>query len=263
MGTRIEKPDTRTTMEGSSQDTGTGGTHDATDQTPDAQRKEAADKGAGSFSIKDCALVALATGKKARQLQEFRSQLTDIDAASIYHHFWGGLLQPRFEEREYNNDFAAWIRHGIHDAVLAERLAALAPSGFTSLEALRQEIIELIETRLDEMEHLSWTRATRQFEFICSQIVVFDTGRRLGRPAELATAVTSLSTSSIFYHFIDARRRTRDGRDDFSDWLAGFGDEFISLQDELVCIDPYFSSLSELREELSLLFASYFQVPRQ
>ena len=49
------------------------------------------------FSIKDCALVAMATGKKARQLQEFRSELTDIDATSIYHHFWGGLLQPHFE----------------------------------------------------------------------------------------------------------------------------------------------------------------------
>ena len=119
-------------------------------------------------------LVALATGKKARMLQEFRSQLAEIDAASIYHHFWGGLLLPRFEEREYNNDFAAWIRHGIHDAVLAERLAALAPTSFPDLEALRREIIELIDTRMDEMEHLIWARATGQFEFICSQIVVFD-----------------------------------------------------------------------------------------
>jgi hypothetical protein len=263
MGTRIEKSDTRTRLERGSLNTGAGRTHDANDQSSGAQRREAADKGAEPFSIKDCALVALATGKKARLLQEFRSQLTHIDAASIYHHFWGGLLQPRFEEREYNNDFAAWIWPGIHDAVLAERLAALPPSGFTSLEALRQEIIELIETRQDEMEHLTWTRATRQFELICSQLVVFETGRRLGKPAELATAVTRLSPSSVFYHFIDARRRTSDGRDDFRDWLAGFGDEFISLQEQRVCIDPYFSSLSELREELALLFASYFQVLRQ
>jgi hypothetical protein len=70
--------------------------------------------------------------------------------------FLDGLLLPRFEEREYNNDFAAWIRHGIHDAVLAERLAALAPTSFPDLEALRREIIELIDTRLDEMEHLIW-----------------------------------------------------------------------------------------------------------
>jgi len=62
---------------------------------------------AESFTIKDCALVALATGRKARLLQEFRRELAEIDAASIYHHFWGSLLQARFEEREFNNDFAA------------------------------------------------------------------------------------------------------------------------------------------------------------
>jgi len=262
MNTQIEKPDTRTRLQGGSPDTATEAARDVTDPTPRAQRKESAYGDKKIFSIKDCALVALATGKKARMLQEFRSHMAEIDAASIYHHFWGGLLLPRFEEREYNNDFAAWIRHGIHDAVLAERVAALAPTGFPDLEALRREIIELIDTRMDEMEYLMWARATGQFEFICSQIVVFDTGRRLGKPAELATSMPNLTTSSIFYHFIDARRRTSDYRDDFSDWLTGFGNEFGSLQEQLACIDPYFSSLSELREELALLFTAYFKAPR-
>lgn len=211
------------------------------------------------FAIRDCALVALATGKKARLLQEFRSELAGIDAATIYYHFWGGLLQPRFEEREYNNDFAGWVRHGIHDAVLAERLAALDPTGFTDLEALRQEIIELIDVRLDEVEHLFWVRASEQFEFICSQIVVFDTEKQLTHPVELATAIPTLSTSSIFYHFIDARRRTSNGGDDFSDWLAAFGEEFAPLRQQLAGIDPYFGSLSELRERLSRLFTSQFE----
>jgi glycosyltransferase involved in cell wall biosynthesis len=201
------------------------------------------------FSVKDCALVALATGRKARLLQELKSDLSDVDAASIYHHFRGGLLQPRFEEREYNNDFAAWARHGIHDAVLAERLAALNPTRFPDLEALRSEIIAQIEIRLDETELLFWTRATHQFEFICSQIVVFDTGRRLSGPAELPSALTEMSTSSIFYHFIDARRRTPDGGDDFSDWLATWGEGFADLREQLMNIDPYFGSLSELRDK--------------
>jgi hypothetical protein len=210
------------------------------------------------FAIKDCALVALATGRKARMLHEFRAELTDVDAASIYHHFWGGLLQPRFDEREYNNDFAAWVRHGIHDAFLAERLAALSPTTFPDLESLRREILELIDVRMDEIEPLFWARATQQFDFLCSQIVVFDTTRRLQQPEELANVMANLSTSSIFYHFIDARRRTSGGHDDFTDWLAACGDQFADLQAQLASIDPYFGSLSELREQLAQLFVSHF-----
>lgn len=214
------------------------------------------------FFVKDCALVVVATGRKARLLQEFREQLRTLELASIYHHFWGGLLQPRFEQREYNNDFAAWVRHAIHDAVLAERLAALDPTQFDDLDALRREILELIDTRIDEVEDLLWVRATEQFEFVCSQIVVFDTRRSLARPEELADAVAGLSTSSIFYHFIDARRRTADGRDDFSDWLGGFGDRHAELQWRLAGVDPYFGSLSDLRDQLNDVCVAYFSESR-
>jgi hypothetical protein len=198
--------------------------------------------------------VALATGRKARQLLEFRSVLADIPQASIYHHFWGGLLQARFEEREYNNDFAAWVRHGMHDPVLAERLAALHPADFPDIEALRQELLEQIDNRLDEAEHLSWTRSTRQFEFTRSQIVVFDTEQRMDAPDDLPAAIGELSASSIFYHFIDARRRTADRRDDFSDWLAACDKDCQALLAELSGVDPYFGSLHELRRDLVAVF---------
>lgn len=217
-----------------------------------------ADTGSAPFSIKDCALVALATGKKARLLQEFRREIEEIDAASIYHHFWGGLLQPRFDERQYNNDFASWTRHGLHDEVLAERLAALSPTEFEDLESLRREIIDQIDNRLDEADYLFWARTTEQFEFICSQIVVFDTGRQINHPSELAKEIPNLSTSSIFYHFIDARRRTSQHHDDFSDWLVCYGEEHAKLKQQLADVDPYFGSLRELRNEIAKLFLSHF-----
>jgi hypothetical protein len=212
-----------------------------------------------TFSLKDCALVALGTGKKARQLQEFRNELAEIEPTSIYHHFWGGLLQPRFEEREYNNDFAAWVRHAIHDVVLAERLAVLTPTAFPDLETLRFAILDLIDTRFDEVEYLLFVRATEQFEFIRSQIVVFDSHCQFSQPDELAVALPTLSTSSIFYHFIDARRRTPDGRDDFCDWLMAFDDKYVDLCKKLSGVDPFFGSLSELRSRLAQIFAAHFR----
>ena len=164
------------------------------------------------FLVKDCALIALATGQSASQLEDLRDELATVDVSSIYHHFWGGLLEARFDEREYNNDFAAWARHGLHDAVLAERLAVLDPGRYHDIEELRWALIERVEARLDEASHLAWARSSTPFELVSSRIVVFETDYRLREPEELARRMHELSTSSIFYHFIDARRRTPPAR---------------------------------------------------
>jgi hypothetical protein len=210
------------------------------------------------FAVKDCALLNLSGGRRALTLRELRDGLVEVQVGSLYHHFWGGLLAPRFEEREYNNDFAAWARHGLHDAPLAERLAMLDPTEHADLEALRGALLDAVEERLDESEALAWTRASRPFDFIHSQIVVFDTHRRLSRPEELAEALPHLSAGSIFYHFIDARRRAPHETDDFREWLAGFGERYADLIHALAGVDPFFGSLTELRATLASLCAEHF-----
>lgn len=213
----------------------------------------------GDFAIKDCALIAIATGSRAMTLKELRDTIKTIDVGSIYYHFWGGLLQPRFEEREYNNDFAAWFWYHLHDAKLAEKLAVIDPIEFDSLEALRGELIDIIEERVDEKEYLPWLRATAPFEFIRSQIVVFDTRKRATTPDELARLFPDISSSSIFYHFIDAHRRLPHHGNDFSFWLAGFDGRYQELCNRLDGIDPYFGSLTVLKTELNNLFQEYFR----
>ncbi|HKK05488.1 MAG TPA: DUF5752 family protein [Gammaproteobacteria bacterium] len=213
----------------------------------------AADDPPEEFAVKDCALVAIATGRKALTAKELRDHLLAVEVGSVYHHFWGGLLHAHFEEREFNNDFAAWVKHGLHDSILAERLAMLDPTDYPDLEELRQEIVDLIDARLDESESLHWTRASQQFELARSQIVIFDTGNRLSQAGELVDLIPKLSASSIFYHLIDARRRLPEHGNDFSLWLLRFGEEYTDLRAELDGIDPYFGSLSELREQLTVM----------
>lgn len=217
-------------------------------------------EGPGAFAVKDCALISLATGRRAQNLRELREILFGINPGSLYYHFWGGLLQPRFEEREYNNDFAAWARHGLHDNALAERLAVIDPAGHGDLEGLRRELIDVIEARLDEIDHVPWARLDQQFEFIHSQIVVFDTRKRVESPEDLAALISTLSTSSIFYHFIDARRRSERNVDDFCAWLSTFGAEQDALCEQLAAVDPYFLPLTELRRQLAALFAGQYGV---
>ncbi|MFQ6103385.1 MAG: DUF5752 family protein [Candidatus Glassbacteria bacterium] len=208
--------------------------------------------------MRDCTLVAVATGRRAQNLRELRDHIATVHPDSIYYHFWGGLLRPRFDDPEFNNDFAAWARDGLNEHKLAERLGVIDPTDFLDLEALRLELVEVIEDHLDENEYVPWTNSDRQFHFIRSKIVVFDTSQRIEKPEMLPHATESMSSSSIFYHFIDARRRTPDRIDDFSTWLRGYGDKYRKLHSQLSAIDPYFATLVELRDKITRLFFDYF-----
>ncbi len=211
------------------------------------------------FEIKDCALAALATGERAQNLKELRNIIRNVVPGSIYYHFWGGLLRPRFDDPEYNNDFAAWIHHSLHDKPLAERLSMIHPTEFPDLEELRRELLDTIDERLDMSDSLLWSEPDRQFHFITSQIVVFDTHKVIKEPRKLESVLSSMTTSSVFYHFIDARRRTFGNIDDFSAWLYGFDKHYTDLCDLLSAVDPFFSSLSELRHQLTNLVTGYFK----
>ena len=212
-----------------------------------------------AFKINDCTLIAIATGIRAHNLRELRDKLETIEPGSIYYHFWGGRLRARFDDPEYNNDFAAWARHGLHDWILAERLSAIDPTEYDNLEELRHEIIEIIEQRLDESEYVPWAKTDQQFAFNTSQIVVFNTTKHIENPAELVHLMPYLSIGSIFYHFIDARRRAPLGVDDFSKWLDDFNGNYQGLVDAIAKVDPYFATLTEIRTQLANIFETYFE----
>jgi hypothetical protein len=210
------------------------------------------------FEVKDCVLIAIATGRRALNLRELREHILTVEVDCLYHHFLGGMLRPRFDDPEYNNDFAAWASRGLHDEKLAEQLSVLDPFEYEDMENLRHSLVDIIEERLDETEYLALARSDNQFHFITSKLIIFDTRRRLHEPGELAVAVPEMSNGSIFYHFIDARRRTPDALDDFRAWLKGSGAIHKKLCERLAIVDPFFPTLTELREQLGSIFKDYF-----
>jgi hypothetical protein len=205
--------------------------------------------------VRDCALVVLSTGISAADLREFREALLRVEESSIYHHLWGRLLQPQFDEPEYNNDFAAWAFHSLNDRKLAEQLSAVDPSEFVELSELRNALVDIVELRMDERDAVSWNQAQEAFYFTSAQAVVFDAKVSAATPRELAALVPQFSNGSVFYHFIEARRRPPFGTDDLSNWLENFGPEFAALGQELRSLDPYFSSLQQTKHLLTSLFA--------
>lgn len=210
---------------------------------------------ADPFVVKDCTLVSIAMGEEAQNLRELSDRLKSIHPGCIYYHFWGGMLRSSFDEPEYQNDFAAWSWRNLHDSRLAERLAIIDPSPHRDIEDLRREVVDVIDERLAESEFVPWARSGQRFKFVRSQIVVFDTGIRITHPKEMGKRIAGMSLGSIFYHFIDARRRTEHGKNDFVEWLQDTDEE---RKDDLIrqinSIDPYFTTLVDLRQELGSVF---------
>jgi len=207
------------------------------------------------FVVIDCAMLSVATGVSAQNLRELRDRLRSVPASSLYFHFWGAHLRSGFEEPEYSNDFASWAQRGLNDLGLAERLGVIDPAG--ELEGLREQLLEAVEQRLYEREFVPWAPADQEFHFLRATLLVFDTGLRLNTPQALGAALPRFSPGSLFYHFIDARRRPPEGIDDFRAWLSGFGDRYAVLNERIAAIDPNFISLSQLGRQLSQAFAAH------
>ncbi len=208
------------------------------------------------LAIKDCTVTALATGEDARTLRELRDRLREVPDGCLYYHFWGRLLRPVYEVREFQNDFANWAAFQLRDRVLAERLALVDPADYPGPLELKEELIEIVEERLGEDRHAGVRAADEAFHFLHAELVAFDTHRQVETPEGLVSLCPDLSPSSVFYHFVDARQRNPDGRDDFQRWLEAFGGPYEGICQRLQQVDVYFSTLDELRDELADLFCA-------
>ncbi len=210
------------------------------------------------FLVKSCAMAAMATGEHVGSLLGLRDRLVTIPVDSIYFHFWGERLFPRFTHPEFHNDFAMWVHHSLHDDFLAERLSILDPTEYSCLEALRTDLIELVDERLDEYAMVPLAKKEELFHFIRSSLIIFDTPYHFTDPSEMVQILPKLSPRSLFFHFIDARTRTEKRHDDFSAFLGTFGEVYKPLIERIGAIDPYFLSLPAIKEELIGTVQAYF-----
>jgi hypothetical protein len=186
----------------------------------------------------------------AMNLRELRERIAVIPVECIFHHFYETLIRPTFDDPEFRNDFAIWASRHLRDRVLAERLGILNPYSFEDFEQLRATIIDIIDERLSEIPHIPWVPKGHEFHFMRAATVVFDTGVMLCTPEDLLEHIPKMSLSTIYYHFVEARRRTPVRSDDFTAWLDGLSEPPLELIQALEQIDFYFLNLRELKEKL-------------
>lgn len=204
------------------------------------------------FEIKDCALLVRMSGlPPAINLRELRERVAIAGESVLYHHYCETLLRHSFDDPFYRNDFAVWASLRLRDQTLAERLGIIDPYAFESIEALRAVTLDIIDDRLSEVTTVPWAAAGQEFFFIEALTVVFDTGERIAHPRELASAVRRMTGGSLYYHFLEARRREPRRVDDFTAWLGEEGQEFDGYRGALGSIDFYFRNLPQLRDSLA------------
>jgi hypothetical protein len=203
------------------------------------------------FAIKDCALIPRMVGiGRAMNLRELQERIQVAPVESLFHHFCETVIRPTFDDPEFRNDLAVWASHSLRDRVLAERLGIINPYALNDFEELRWIVQDILEERLAELPHIPWAPRGDEFRFMQAVTVVFDTGKKLEQPADLVRELPHMSLGSVYYHFVEARRRTESKTDDFRAWLADFNEHTKKLCEALKSIDFYFLALPELKQAL-------------
>jgi hypothetical protein len=205
------------------------------------------------FAVMDCALLTRMSGlPPAINLRELRDRIAQCSENVLFHHFCETTLRGTFDNPDYRNDFAVWSKLYLGDRVLAERLGILDPYEFSSIGELRAATLEVIDERLGESTMIPWARPGDELYFMEATTVVFDTGIRISHPRELAGAIGAITGGSVYYHFLEARRRPPLGKDDFTAWLLENedGEKNRRYIEALSRIDFYFHTLLHLRREL-------------
>lgn len=215
-----------------------------------------------TFVVKSCTLPAISLGKKAYTLVQLLEELKHIPEGSLYMHFWGNRLSPRFVYPDYHNDFAIWAHSKIHDNFLAERLSVIDPIDYTNFEELRQVVLKTVEQRMQEIGVDKSVHLVEPFHFVSSKLIIYNTSLSMDDPKQLVSIVPKLAPSSIFYHFIDAKTRTPGKMDDFSTWLMDYQDGYQKMIEQIRSIDASFLSLREIKEKLMNVITESEKVKR-
>jgi Family of unknown function (DUF5752)/Mechanosensitive ion channel, beta-domain len=189
------------------------------------------------------------TGLKARNLRELADMLKVVPDSVIYFHTHHFLEEHHYLTQQPANDLSIWVDEALGDEILAERLASVDTFQFSSLEALRERHISIIEEQLAQASSVREAAPGGEFHFVKSISVIIAAPYEASDIREFVEALRKLSPGSLYYHVFESRLRLGRGLNDFSAWLAdSLGED--ELAQKVARLDPYTHSLEGLRSSL-------------
>ena len=187
--------------------------------------------------------------QRANTLGELLEHLRSVPDDSIFQHTFQTLQEHHFIREGFTNDFSHWAFAACNEIGLAERLAAVDVREFTSIKALRDRLVDIVEDYLEKNPRARDRSAFEPFYFSASDTVVIPTPFVARNLAEFADAMEKVSIYSIHYHFIEARLRLKLSSNDFSVWLEEEMD-MRALAERINRIDIYTATLHDIRRKI-------------
>ncbi len=215
-----------------------------------------------TFRFIGCSEIQEILGKQAEDERQLAELLEEVPLDSVYFHTHSYFLRTRFIERTYPNDFAQWVGEQVRDHVLAERLSVLDPFDFKSLEALREELLSIIDDHLSGMATVPRAGLGSSFYFNRSRILEVPTGVEARTLREFRDAISEVDVSAIYFHVFEAHLRLRREENDFSAWIRG-SLKLPELADRMRALNPYLGSLERLRSSLLTMCDEYLAKSEQ
>ncbi|MBU1084066.1 MAG: hypothetical protein KKG84_03125 [Candidatus Omnitrophica bacterium] len=194
------------------------------------------------------------TGLKADNLEQLLKILKEVSPSAIYHHTHRFLQQHQHLAPEPPNDFAYWVTEVLGEYRLGEKLASIDTVEFSTIEALRVNIVSAIEKYLKENPAAGSRTAHRgeEFYFVKSISFIFPTKHTARDRDEFVDELKKVTISSIYFHVFEARLRLGKGNNDFSFWIStSVGDK--AAADKISKLDPYAYTLEDLRMKIIAL----------
>jgi len=205
--------------------------------------------GEGPFRFVACLELREFVGVRAENERQLAERMEEVPLDSIYYHTHAFFLRHRFLAGAYPNDFATWVATQVRDRTLGERLAMVDPAEHPSLQALREEMIAVIDDHLRTLPMVPGVIFGEPFDFLQSRMVEVPTELEVRTLQEFRDVLLDVDASAIYFHLVEARMRLGRGQNDFAAWLdRGLG--LPALAARVQALDPYSGSLERTRMRL-------------
>jgi septum formation topological specificity factor MinE len=216
---------------------------------------EHTDKG---FQFHKCYTIVELTGDRARDIKEFVEILRYVDQASIFGHTHRTFFKHHFARDLYSNDFAYWISEVLQERRLGERVASIDLTHYQDIEQLRQDLILILESYIANQSQFRSVPKGEEFHFTKVISLIQPTNYVAHSIYEFLDCLKSVDISSLYYHFFEADLRLKRPTNDFSFWIEDSLDG-AELARKIHRINPYMSTLEELRERIVRVIEAYLK----